>query len=839
MSWEESSTKCKNYYGVVEEPKDERIIPIKIDRGISIHTASDEEEEPFWVVESVKKHEEVRNEIKKIKENKISSESLADSNYDDEDNSLTELLKRVQKQRNDLEDILEKENHSSDMFKANHAEQILSRSNSILSEASTLKASSVSRLSSIEEKISVDSSNESISNISNTQIKNKKEYSSITENITNEFMFNTIHNLDRPKKGSITDLSINADTLENDFSFKIENRNRKYSKHEDSVFNTVQIPSISKLSSEIEYDNSFFSEKSTIEYSEKPKRGSLSRLPSIEERINSSIPTKIISNEYSDRPKRGSLSRMSSTEDSNQNLTLTKSNDEYCDQPKRRSISRLLSSEVEGDNSFLSKKSTIEYSENPKRGSLSRLSSIEERNHSSMPTKIISNEYSNRPRKGSLSRMSSTEDLTLAKSIPSTRADESCNPIQSSNDYSNKSNFTKNNDILENINDAKKNILEDNVNKSSALQMSKADEADNRRKSLIQQSSILSNALSAMCTDIPEISKQKRLSINEDKIDDKYNNSTLKERIENVFSKPSNSIKSVSFDEGEAKDSLDRKSSISRITQDKKSILNVENFENKLNDQKMLSEINSELNDNISIIKKPELLNTETTSPFLNLDTNQTKLNDLENSDLTNKQPASGLLKKILDSTINISNDLIFTPVPNDVNTCRLLNKEIQNNHELPSKSNFLPKDNNLDLLESISTNDMNNLKRPESELFSNNSPDSSLLLKEEKYMDNQEISFENHFAHKKDDINNTKPNTQETNVKILQQQSTDSTDYENETKLKIKSEDTTNDENDDTSTSGIKNIGGIQNIRCNNNDSVVFFFVRSKIVIIQVIKAI
>jgi len=774
MSWEESSTKCKNYYGVVEEPREERIIPIKIDRGISIHTASDEEEEPFWVVESVKKHEEVRNEIKRIKDNKNSQESLADNYFEDEDNSLNDLLKRVKKQRNDLENILEKENNNSNIFEMNR-EEILSQNNSRLNESFTHKTRSVSRLSPLEEniksnKISENELNESISSISNTHIKHKKGYSSFTENISNELtnISNTTEHSNTPKKGVITN-QLSTDMVENYSSFEIKNLDTKYSKHEVDILNTIKAASISRLSSKEEYDNTSLPQKTIDEYSEKPKRGSLSRLSSIEERNNSSIPTKIIFNEYCDKSKRGSLS---SIEDSRQDFTLNKTT------PYGTKLGE----------------SNIEFIEND---SMSKSFPLNEHKKESFQiNNILNNER---------------------KSIEE----------QNLNGSSNAANFTKNDDL----------------NKSNAIEMSQIDEADSRRKSLIKQSSMLSDALSAMCSEIPEDTthnKLKRFSIKENKIDDKYNGYNLKENIENDLLKTSiiqsNDIESSSFDESELQDSLGKKSSISNITNNKHSI-DLENDEKKLtpklNDEIIVSDISNEIND-INIIKTPEISNTDTP---LNIDINQKKLDDFENNDITSKKTDCDLVNGILDTNSHISNDLNTKSISNDVNTSQLLNKVLLNHQELYSTPNSLPKDNNMDIVlnESISSNEMKS-KNAEKGLYSDASTNALLLSKEKKDNDNQEISLNEHFVSNEDERNSTKPITEKTNIKILEQPSEDTMNKENGKTLKLKTMDTTNEENGNKSTCGIKNIGGIQNIRCNNNVSVVFFFVRSKIVIIQVI---
>lgn len=775
MSWEESSTKCKNYYGVVEEPREERIIPIKIDRGISIHTASDEEEEPFWVIENVKKREELRNEIKNMKENKNSEESLADNYFEDEDSLLNDLLRRGRKQRNELENILEKENNKNNVFEMNCAEEIVLQNNSRLSESYTLKEKLVSTLSSLEEdidmnKISENTLNESISRNSNAHIKHKKGYSSVTENISNKLMYSTTENVITSEKGYITNQS-STDMVENCSSFKIENLNTQNSKYEDGTLNTVKKASISTSSSkEEECNNTSLPQKTINEYSKKQKKGSLSRLSSIEEHNNSSVPSKIIFNEYSDRSKRASLS---STEDSSQDFTSNKTTS--------------YDTKLEESNT--------EFIEND---SISKPFSLD--NHKKKCFEI-NNTLNNEP-----------------KIIE----------VQNLNDSNNTPNFTKNEFNYDS--NMAKTYSNDNLNKSNDINMSTIDEADSRRKSLIKQSSVLSDALNAMCSEIPEnttYNKLKRLSIKEDKFNDNFNDCNLKETTKNdllkTLIKKSNSIKSSSFDEDKADDSS--KSNISKITNNKNSI-DLENEENKLksklNNKIDVSDINNVIRDVHGKSKSLEISNPEIPS---NIDTNHQKLDDFENNDITSKKPDSDI-ERILDTNAHTSNNQA-----NESNTSNNVNasNKILNHRELHSTPNSLQKDNKMDVLfkESISICDINS-KSGDEGLHSNNSTNDLLSSKEKKDIDNQEMSFKDHLVNKENERNSTEPIIEETNIKALEQPSEDIINNENKKTLKLKKMDTTIEENTNKSISGIKKIGGIPNFRCNNNVSVVFFlFVR------------
>jgi len=809
MSWEESSTKCKNNYGIVEEPRDERIIPIKIDRSISIHTASDEEEEPFWVVESVKKHEEVRNEIKKMKENKNIQASLRDGYDEDDDNSLIELLKRVQKQRNDLEDILEKENHNMNKFEMNRSDNILSRSNSMLSESSTLKARSVSRLSSLEENIKMDDLsdnlvNELISNNSNTCTKNKREDSSIADNISKELISNTIHNIDEPKK-----VVLSTDTLGKSY----EHLDETYSKHGERVLNSAD-------------------------------RNSISRLSSIEE-CDNSLSSRINIKEFSEVPKRPSLSRLSSTEYKKQDITLEKS------------ISPIIKQDESNKDSI--SKSVPRYTTEENENKLTTINNTFEDKF-----KPISEQNLN----GSIHFSGRNDYLNNTNNKP-------------------KSNYTK---ALDN----------DESLQPSPIHMPNTDEADFRRKSLIRQSSMISDALSAMCTEIPEdnkYNKQKRPSIKEDNT---YYNPTLKEKTENdllsPLIKPANSKKYPLFDAAEITDSLVRKSSISKIGDDENIIKLENNLTLKL-DVDDESKMNNESFDSLPSKQKSEISNTEPLGKSLHLELNQKKLNDL-----TTKKADSDLFNGTLNHNSHISNDCIPHSTSNGENKISVLDKENNLNNEHCPISEPLPKDNNMDIIlpkKSISssdnensvndlqpnnsTNAIKNLQIPINKNGINKEDDMvqkpipSLLDKENgnksplgtqqkegiecntcnNYTDispgdslssNYDDNFKNiaedlhtddsihpsftkeiidtdilniplkkHLTNKENDLNNTK-------TESSKEHSQDGTNKENENISKLKTLNTPKEENYDMPRSGVKQIGGIQNIRCYNNVSVVFY---------------
>lgn len=811
MSWEESSTKCKNYYGIVEEPRDERIIPIKIDRSISIHTTSDEEEEPFWVVESVKKHEEVRNEIKKMKDNKSIRASLGSSCDEDEDNSLIELLKRVQKQRNDLEDILGKENHTVNKFEVNRTDNILSRSNSMLSESSTLKARSVSRLSSLEENINLDEISDNLvnelnPNNSNNCTKIKKETALISDNISKQLISNTIYNSDERKK-----VILSTDTLEN----SCEHSDDKYSKHGDRVLNRAD-------------------------------RDSISRLPSIEECDNSLFPQKII-NAFSETPKRLSLSRLPSTEYTKQDFTLEKSISPIIkqDESNKESISKLL-------------------------------------------PRYTTEEYENKL---------TTINNTL---------DDKVKPISEQN-LNGSIHFSDKDDYLNNINDKAKNnytkdLDNDKSNEFSPLHMSYTDEADFRRKSLIRQSSMISDALNAMCTEISEdniCNKQKRLSIKENNTDFK---STLKEKTDNNLLTPS--IKSEStekfstIDEGEITDSSIRNSSISKIMYDER-ITQLENSSTPKLNADDASEIN-ESYDSLPSIKNSEISINEPLGKFLHSELNQNILNDLNT-----KKSDSDLKIGTLYNNSHTSNDFVPSSSSNSENESFLLDKENNLNNEQHSTPESLSRDNNLaiispkektssDIESSVNdlqpkdlTNDQvlskterenntNNIQIPIKEHVINNeddmvkqsipslsdkengkSPlrthqkeviecsasnnnrdilpddshslnvDNSKNIVEDLHPDNsidlslpKDIKDSNilnkHLVTKENDLNNTKTANIKAKVdKVVNEDSLNDSNEETENITKLKNLNELKEEKYDTARSGGKQIGGIQNIRC------------------------
>jgi len=735
MSWEESSTKCRNYYGIVEEPKDERIIPIKMDRSISIHTASDEEEEPFWVVESVKKHEEVKNEIKKMKENKNSQALLGDNYDEDDDNSLVELLKRVQKQRNDLENILEKENQKENItnpnkFEVNRSENILSRSNSVLSESSTLKARSVSRLSSLEENtrtggLSDTSVNELIYVNSNSCTKNKKETSFITENISKELISNSISNSDGSKTAVLTH-SLYTDALGN----SCEHPDEKYSKFEESILNSADRTSMSRLSSIEECDNSFSPRKNIKEFSEIPKRSSLSRLSSIEYtkkdiELEKSISSTIKQDELNKDFSKSFL----------QNNELTTNNNKL-------------------DNKF---KPTSEQNLND-----------------------------------SINILANNKDLNNINNEP-------------------KSNYIKD---LDNV----------KPNELSPLRLSNTDEADFRRKSLIRQSSMISDALSAMCAEIPEDNKyrkQKRFSIKEDN--------------------------------GKITDSLVRKPSFSNdenITKLEKK-LDVDNYESKIaenpNTESLRKSLHPELNQKKINDFKNNDLNIIKADADLSNDKNKMSLLDEENN-LNNKKPSvSKSLPKdsILSSDIkNSTNDL----QPNESTNATYLSKpKDTNNLQTPIKEKLEDKEddvvkqsspnvldnkhgnkstlgteqtegtvriNNTDLSPNNFPllNEIDNSKNIEDDLQPNDSIPLS-LTKEKIDTDILNMPINKLLVLKENDINNTKTGEITEQVdKINKEHSPDGLIKENINISELKTQNTSKEEYYDKPSNGEKQIGGIQN---------------------------
>lgn len=742
MSWEESSTKCRNYYGIVEEPRDERIIPIKMDRSISIHTASDEEEEPFWVVESVKKHEEVKNEIKKMKENKNSQALLGDNNDEDDDNSLVELLKRVQKQRNDLENILEKENQKENIinpnkFEVNRSENILSRSNSVLSESSILKARSVSRLSSLEEntrmgELSDTSVNELIPVNSNSCSKNKKETSFITENISKELISNSINNSDGSKKEVLTH-SLFTDALGN----SCENPDEKYSKYEGSILNNAERISMSRLSSIEEYDNSFSPKKNIKEFSEIPKRSSLSRL--------------------------------SSTEYTKKDIVLEKS------------IS-----------------ATIKQDELNKDFSKSFLQDKTEDNELTTINNKLNNKF---------------------KPISEQNLNDSINILTNNEDLNNINNKPKSN-YMKDLDNVKSN-------EPSPLRLSNTDEADFRRKSLIRQSSMISDALSAMCAEIPEdnkYKKQKRFSIKEDngKIDSLVRKPSLL-NDENITNLEKKIITKLDLDNNESK--IAEKS-------------NTEPLRKSLHPELNQRTINDLKNNDLNIIKADSDLSND-----------KNKISSLdEENNLSNEKPLIfKLLPKdsILSSDVkNSTNDLqpndstnaIFLSKPKDTNNLQTLIKEnlenkvddevkqsssnvLDNKHGNQStlgteQTEDIVRTNNKDLSPNNSPllNEIDNSKHIEDDLQPNDSIPLS-LTKEKIDTDILNMPINKLLVNKENDINNTKTGEITEKVdKINKEHSPYGRIKENKNISESKTQNTSKEENYDKPSSGEKQIGGIQN---------------------------
>ncbi|XP_025423037.1 obscurin isoform X4 [Sipha flava] len=725
MSWEESSIKCKNFYGIVEEPRDERIIPIKIDRGISIHTASDEEEEPFWVIESVKKHEEVRNEIKKMKEDKILQRSSSVDNYDKEDDkSLNELLKRVKKQRNDLEDILNKENHFT--------EKTVSRNNSIFSEASTVEERSVSRLSSLEENIKIC---ESANNLLNND--KKKELSSIKENTLEEFKANIINNLDIPKNGSITNGS-STDTSQNNSFIQNENLDEKYSKNENNILNPVKRISLSRLSSTEDCDNSYLPEKYIKVCSENPINESQKFIvTSFKESHKTSMPIKL--NEYSD------ISSIGSKPDTVNETSISSDNNQY-------EFNNLVSKSLLRDKSE-------EYEKKP---------------HN------INDELNDKLKKIEIEHL---------------------------NDFYNSIN-TINNNGLNNINKVTK-IIENDNDELDALQKYKTEENDYRRKSLIRQSSILSDALNALCNETPEDSnynKQKKLLIEEDSINNTFN-FNLKEKNENDLSKLStqkaNSTKS-SLTDNESQGNLSRKSSISKISDDK-NITIPENSEGKFHKENNQSGIN-----NILVKEEPKMSSLETSSKSsILLDENQKILNELENKELTAIKEETNLTKRTLENNLYNLHENSSSSVLNK-NENVITDDGILNDQDVHSTPKLLFKDNSLDKLpEEPITVEGNNKKSKiivkDSNL--NNLTGTSLLSKEDKNINNQAVPLNEHFVDKESNMNYTGQNIKDTNDIISTEPTLDNKEHTNEKISKLKSVGIENEEIYDKSTCGTKQI--------------------------------
>jgi len=735
MSWEESSTKYRNYYGIVEEPRDERIIPIKMDRSISIHTASDEEEEPFWVIESVKKHEEVKNEIKKMKENKNSQALLGDSYDEDDDNSLVELLKRVQKQRNDLENILEKENQKEniinpDKFEVNRSENILSRSNSVLSESSTLKARSVSRLSSLEEntrtgELSDTSVNELISVNSNACTKNKKETSFITENLSKELISNSINNSDGSNKAVLTH-SLYTDALGN----SCEHLDEKYSKHEGSILNSTD-------------------------------RISMSRLPSIEECENSFSPRKNI-NEFSEIPKRSSLPRLSSTEYTQKDIILEKS------------ISP-----------------TIKQDELNKDFSKSFLQDKTEDNELT----TINNKF---------------------KPISEHNLNDSINILTNNEDLSNINIKPKNNYIkdLENV----------KSNEPSPLRLSNTDEADFRRKSLIRQSSMISDALSAMCAEIPEdnkYKKQKRFSIKEDngKITDSLVRKPSFSNDENITNLEKKIITKLDVDNNESKIAEKsnteplRKSVHPDLNQKKINDLNIIKADFDLsNDKNKMSLLDEENNLNN---EKPSVSKSLPNDSILSSDDIKNSTNDLQPNDSTNAtflskpKDTNNLQTPIKENLENKEDDVVKQSSSN------LLDNKHGNKSTLGTEqTEDIVRTNNTDLSPNNSPllNEINNSKNIENDFQPSDSIPLS-LTKEKIDTDILNIPIDKLLINKENDINNIKTGEiTEIVDKINKEHSPDDMIEENKNISESKIQNTSKEENYDKPSSGEKQIGGIQN---------------------------
>lgn len=755
ISWEESSTKYKNFYGVVEEPKDERIIPIKIDRGISIHTASDEEDEPFWVVESVKKHEEVKNEIQKMKEDTILQRSPSIHNYDEDDKSLNELLQRVKKQRNDLEDILEKENL--------HTEKTVSRSNSILSEVSALKESSDSRLSSLEQNIKIC---ESTNNSLNIHTKNKKEFSSITENISEEFKANMINNLNVPKIDYLK-RHLSTDISENNSFMQNGNLDEKYSKNEDNILNPIKRISLSRLSSTEDCDNSYLSGKNVKMYSENTiSEFQKSIVTSLKESDNASMLTKL--NEYSNISNIGSMPIKLSKQDTINETFIPSDNNQY------------ESNNYANKNNLVSKSLFRDKSE----------------------------EYEKKPHK--INDIHNDKFKTIQN--------------ENLNDSHNSLNAIKNNG-LNNIKEVTKIIDSDNY-ELNALQKYKTEEDDNRRKSLIKQSSMLSDALNALCNETPEdYKKQKKFSIKEDSINNTFN-SYLNEINENNLSKPStqkaNSTQSLQIVDDESQNYLGRKSIISKISCDK-NITIPESSESKFNKENSKFEIN-----NTPVKEKSEVLNIGTLSrSSIMLDENQKILSELENKDLTVIKKEINLTKGTSENNLYNSHDISPNSVLN-INETFITNDGLLNDQNVNSTLKLLLKNNNLDKSAEEPITMKDNYKKSEiieKDSILNNLTDTSTLSKENENIDNQTVPLKEHFVNKKISMNYIEPNIIDTNIEMSTQSTLDNKDQINENILKLKSVGIANKEICDESTCGTKQIRGIQNIKCYNYVSVVFYF--------------
>ncbi|XP_050523342.1 obscurin isoform X47 [Daktulosphaira vitifoliae] len=461
ISWEDSSSKSKSYYGIVEEPKDERIIPIKIDRGISIHTATDEEEEPYWIIDNKKmKNEEhvqtIKGEVKK------KTWMTSTPNSDDEDNSsLNDLFLRVKKQRNDLEDILQNKKIDIDESSLNENEnnntltliEKLSKKyskqenddlekytvSSVYSTDYNVKISRrpISRLSSYDDQLTI-LQRQSLSRYSSTEDednRNKKTYlnastaeknldlnhSSLTENIEDLVRY--------PKQGSISKFSLINETLQN----KRESYSRLTSDDENNTFykqeslSNIKPDSISRFDSTD--DKSGLSQKkslsrlTSVDETDKPKRGSLTRFDSTEdksEKTQTEPLSRLTSVVETDKPKRGSISRFDSTEDKSEKtptepLSRLTSVDET-DKPKRGSISRIDSTDDKSEKTQkepLSRLTSVDEKEKTQRGSISRIDSTDDKSELSQKkplSRLTSVDDTDKLKRGSISRFDSTDD---------------------------------------------------------------------------------------------------------------------------------------------------------------------------------------------------------------------------------------------------------------------------------------------------------------------------------------------------------------------------------------------------------------------------------------------
>ncbi|XP_050523300.1 obscurin isoform X8 [Daktulosphaira vitifoliae] len=473
ISWEDSSSKSKSYYGIVEEPKDERIIPIKIDRGISIHTATDEEEEPYWIIDNKKmKNEEhvqtIKGEVKK------KTWMTSTPNSDDEDNSsLNDLFLRVKKQRNDLEDILQNKKIDIDESSLNENEnnntltliEKLSKKyskqenddlekytvSSVYSTDYNVKISRrpISRLSSYDDQLTI-LQRQSLSRYSSTEDednRNKKTYlnastaeknldlnhSSLTENIEDLVRY--------PKQGSISKFSLINETLQN----KRESYSRLTSDDENNTFykqeslSNIKPDSISRFDSTD--DKSGLSQKkslsrlTSVDETDKPKRGSLTRFDSTEdksEKTQTEPLSRLTSVDETDKPKRGSISRIDSTDDKSETtqkepLSRLTSVDEK-EKTQRGSISRIDSTDDKSELSQkkpLSRLTSVDDTDKLKRGSISRFDSTDDKNEKTQTeplSRLTSVDEKEKTQRGSISRIDSTDDKSeLSQKKPLSR----------------------------------------------------------------------------------------------------------------------------------------------------------------------------------------------------------------------------------------------------------------------------------------------------------------------------------------------------------------------------------------------------------------------------------